>query len=81
MVDHRASCCSSATSAPGLITFFTRNSARVSLLVWLVGGLVLAWFTTAWALIYRSAWAEPSEPEAADDAPADDAPADEPAAT
>jgi hypothetical protein len=57
----------------GLFTFFTRNPLA-SLVVWLVGGLVLAWFTTAWALIYRSAWAEPvgaidaeptPEPEAA----------------
>ncbi len=59
----------------GLFTFFTRNPLA-SLVVWLVGGLVLAWFTTAWALIYRSAWAEPSE-----SAPVDDAPADEPVAT
>lgn len=59
----------------GLFTFFTRNPLA-SLVVWLLGGLVLAWFTTAWALIYRSAWAEASEPEAADEAPAD-----EPAAT
>jgi hypothetical protein len=42
----------------GLFTFFTRNPLA-SLVVWLIGGLVLAWFTTAWALIYRSAWAEP----------------------
>ena len=59
----------------GLTTFFVRGSVA-SLLVWVVSGLVLAWFTTAWALIYRSAWAEASEPEAVDDAPAD-----EPAAT
>jgi hypothetical protein len=59
----------------GLFTFFTRNPLA-SLVVWLVGGLVLAWFTTAWALIYRSAWAEPSE-----SAPVDAAPADEPVAT
>lgn len=60
----------------GLFTFFTRNPLA-SLVVWLLGGLVLAWFTTAWALIYRSAWVEP---ESADDA-AESAPADEPAAT
>ena len=59
----------------GLTTFFVRGSVA-SLLVWVGSGLVLAWFTTAWALIYRSAWAEASEPEAVDDAPAD-----EPAAT
>ena len=46
----------------GLFTFFTRNPLA-SLVVWLLGGLVLAWFTTAWALIYRSAWAEPLEAE------------------
>jgi hypothetical protein len=38
----------------GLFTFFTRGSFA-SLVVWFVAGLVLAWFTTAWALIYRSA--------------------------
>lgn len=46
----------------GLTTFFVRGS-MASLLVWIVGGLVVAWFTTAWALIYRSAWAEPIGPE------------------
>jgi hypothetical protein len=46
----------------GLTTFFVRGSVA-SLLVWVVAGLVLAWFTTAWALIYRSAWVEQSEPE------------------
>lgn len=40
----------------GLFTFFIRNPLA-SLTVWLVGGLVIAWVTTAWALIYRSAWA------------------------
>ena len=59
----------------GLFTFFTRNPLA-SLLVWLLGGLVLSWFTTAWALIDRSAWAAPGEPE-----PVDDAPADAPVAT
>jgi hypothetical protein len=63
----------------GLFTFFTRNPLA-SLVVWLVGGLVLAWFTTTWALVYRSAWAEPAESGAAQE-PAPDAPADEPAAT
>lgn len=43
----------------GLFTFFTRNPLA-SLAVWLIGGLVVAWITTAWALIYRSAWAEPA---------------------
>lgn len=46
----------------GLFTFFTRNPLA-SLVVWLLGGLVIAWFTTAWALVYRSAWTEPIEPE------------------
>jgi hypothetical protein len=41
----------------GLFTFFTRNPLA-SLVVWLIGGLVLSWFTTTWALIYRSAWVE-----------------------
>jgi hypothetical protein len=59
----------------GLTTFFVRGSIA-SLLVWIVSGFVLAWFTTAWGLIYRSAWSEPSEPE-----PADDAAADAPVAT
>jgi hypothetical protein len=40
----------------GLFTFFIRGSLA-SFAVWLVGGLVIAWFTTAWALIYRSAFA------------------------
>jgi hypothetical protein len=38
----------------GLFTFFTRGSFA-SLIVWLVAGFVLVWFTTAWALIYRAA--------------------------
>lgn len=46
----------------GLTAFFWRGGIA-ALLVWLVGGLLLAWVTVAWALIYRSAWAEPSEPE------------------
>jgi hypothetical protein len=66
----------------GLFTFFTRNPLA-SLVVWLVGGLVLAWFTTTWALIYRSAWTEPAEVDEAEPSPepAPDAPADEPATT
>jgi len=47
----------------GLFTFFTRTPLA-TLVVWLVAGLVLAWFTTAWALIYRSAHAEPHEAQA-----------------
>lgn len=60
----------------GLFTFFVRTPLA-ALVVWLVAGLVLAWFTTAWALIYRSAWTDP-EPDAADDAASGD-PAGEPA--
>jgi len=41
----------------GFFTFFTRTPLA-TLVVWLVAGLVLAWFTTAWALIYRSVQAE-----------------------
>lgn len=46
--------------------FFVRGSVA-SLLVWIVAGLVLAWFTTAWALIYRSAKEETSYPAATDE--------------
>ena len=59
----------------GLFTFFTRTPLA-TLVVWLVAGFVLAWFTTAWALIYRSASAAPQEPEAE----ADPEPSPEPAA-
>jgi hypothetical protein len=38
----------------GLFAFFIRGSLA-SFAVWFVGGLVIAWFTAAWALIYRSA--------------------------
>jgi hypothetical protein len=38
----------------GLFAFFIRGSLA-SFVVWAVAGLVVAWFTTAWALIYRSA--------------------------
>ena len=46
----------------GVTQFFLRGwlGAGVS---WLVGGLLIAWLVTAWALLYRSAWAEP-DPEA-----------------
>jgi hypothetical protein len=65
----------------GLFTFFTRNPLA-SLVVWLVGGLALAWFTTAWALVYRSAWAEPAESESEPaPEPSPEAAAGEPAAT
>ena len=40
--------------AAGLTSFFVRGPVA-SFAVWLVCGLVLAWFTTAWALVYRSA--------------------------
>lgn len=45
------------TLAAGLTNFFLRGPVA-SFSVWLVGGLVLAWFTTAWALVYRSACEE-----------------------
>jgi hypothetical protein len=38
----------------GLFAFFMRG-LLASFVVWLVAGLIVAWFTTAWALIYRSA--------------------------
>jgi hypothetical protein len=41
--------------AGGLFTFFTRNPLA-SLVVWLLAGFGAAWVTTAWALVYRSAW-------------------------
>lgn len=40
------------TLAAGLTNFFVRGPVA-SFAVWLVCGLVLAWFTTAWALVYR----------------------------
>jgi hypothetical protein len=55
----------------GVTAFFVRGSLA-SMLVWLVAGLVLVWFTTAWALIYRSANA-PSEVVADEDIPAGEA--------
>lgn len=68
----------------GLFTFFTRNPLA-SLAAWLLGGVVLAWLTTAWALIYRSAWAPPeeqSEPETEPTPePSPEAAANEPMAT
>ncbi len=42
------------TLAAGATNFFVRGPVA-SFAVWLVAGLVLAWFTTAWALVYRSA--------------------------
>ena len=50
----------------GLFTFFIRNPLA-SLAVWLGGGLAIAWFTTAWALIYRSAWTPAADTEDAAD--------------
>lgn len=41
----------------GVTNFFVRGVAA-SFAVWLVAGLCLAWFTTAWALVYRSATAD-----------------------
>ena len=38
----------------GVFTFFTRNPLA-AFVAWIVAGLVIAWFTTAWALVYRSA--------------------------
>lgn len=68
----------------GLFTFFTRNPLA-ALVVWLLGGLVLAWFTTAWALIYRSAWTDPQEQTESEvepsPEPTPEAAADEPATT
>ena len=55
----------------GFTAFFIRGSAA-SLVVWIISGLVLAWFTTAWALIYRDAHAPAVEAvPAAAGAPAD----------
>lgn len=39
----------------GITAFFIRGFAAATL-VWLVGGLLIAWLTTAFALIYRDAW-------------------------
>ena len=47
----------------GLTAFFWRGGIA-ALLVWLVGGLLLAWGTVAWALIYRNAWSDSSAVEA-----------------
>jgi hypothetical protein len=41
----------------GFTAFFWHGGIG-SALVWLVGGLLLAWITVGWALIYRSAWTE-----------------------
>lgn len=50
----------------GFTEFFWRGGIG-AFLVWLVGGLLFAWVTVAWGLIYRSAWAEPGVPEAIHD--------------
>lgn len=51
----------------GVTQFFLRGGFGAAV-VWIVAGLVLAWFTVAWGLIYRSAWsAGPSETETAAD--------------
>lgn len=44
------------TLLSGFTAFFVRGGAA-SLIVWLVAGVVISWFTTAWALIYRNVWA------------------------
>lgn len=54
----------------GLFTFFIRNPLA-SLTVWLVGGVVIAWFTTAWALIYISAWTPTDDTGDAEDTEAE----------
>jgi hypothetical protein len=48
----------------GITAFFVRGAAA-SLLVWLASGLVLAWFTSAWALIYRGPNATVDDPDPA----------------
>lgn len=47
------------TLLTGVTQFFLRGGFG-ALVVWLVVGLVVSWFTVAWALIYRRAWALPS---------------------
>jgi hypothetical protein len=54
------------TVLTGVTAFFIRGSAA-SLLVWIVAGLVLSWFTTAWALIYRDANAAHDDPDPTDE--------------
>ncbi len=51
----------------GLFTFFTRGPLA-ALVVWLVTGVVVAWITTAFALIYRN---EPASEEPAESASAE----------
>ena len=51
--------------AAGFTAFFWRGGIA-SALVWLVAGLLLAWVTVAWALIYRSAWPPVGAPVPAD---------------
>lgn len=41
----------------GVTQFFLRGGFGAAV-VWIVAGLVLAWFTVAWGLIYRSAWSQ-----------------------
>jgi hypothetical protein len=50
----------------GLFAFFMRGMLA-SFIVWTVAGLVGAWFTTAWALIYRSAQPRRMGPDASSD--------------
>lgn len=47
------------TLVAGFTAFFWRGGLAAAL-VWLVGGLLLAWLTVAWALIYRGAWPDTS---------------------
>jgi hypothetical protein len=41
--------------ASGLFTFFVRPPLA-AFVVWLIGGLLVAWLTVVWARIYRDAW-------------------------
>jgi hypothetical protein len=43
-----------AIIAAGFTTFFARG-ALAALIVWVIGGLLIAWLTVAWTLIYRDA--------------------------
>lgn len=61
------------TVIAGFTVFFWRGGIGAAL-VWLVAGLLLAWVTVAWGLVYRSAWAEPA-PAAAEAADPDLEPA------
>jgi len=49
----------------GVTQFFLRGWLGATV-TWLVAGLLIAWLITARALLYRSAWAEPSAPTVAE---------------